>query len=787
MNRIRYIFLFLLLTTGALYAQTGKVTGTVKSNDGQPVSFVSIYLKGTSKGVLTDADGNFEITGVKDGTYTVVASGVGLQTITQSVEVAGGQSTPLAIAMAEDDKELQEIVVTANPSQHVTDYPSVSLRLKTPLIETPQNIQVVTGQVLREQAIFDMQEGVTRNVSGASRSDHWENYARIVMRGSRIASFRNGMDVTTSWGPMNEDMSMIERIEFVKGPAGFMLAAGEPSGFYNVVTKKPTGITKGEMGMAIGSFGTYRGTLDFDGKLSKDGKVLYRLNLMGQEKGTHREFEYNNRISIAPVIKFQLNPKTSLTAEYNLQYAQMSPLGSSYAFSPVKVGDERVSRDFTTMESNMSPTVVKDHSFMLTFSHSLDDNWKLTSQLAYLRFNQEGQSLWPTEFSGDSLNRSVGIWDVLGTVKVGQFFLNGDVQTGAVKHRILAGVDLGSKDVFNDYRADQSGLFGKLNVYTPQYGMVPATVYPVYDRSLDIRQRSVRATSQYSALYVQDELRLLDEKLRVTLAARYTEAENVDPYSGTSKADKLTPRIGLSYSINSLTSVYAVYDEAFLPQAGAPVSGKPFDPIEANNKEVGIKREWLGGRWTATLSAYEITKNNLLVGDPANPNFSIQIGENRTRGIEFDIRGQILEGLDITANYAYTDGKITEETNATEVDRQIPGTDKNIANAWLSYRFPTGPVRGLGLAFGVQHASKRTNWYGEYMKDLDNTMPDYTRFDGAISYQFTKMSVALNVNNLFDTDLYAGAPYRYWQTGQVFYYWQTEPLRNYRLTINYRF
>ena len=42
-------------------------------------------------------------------------------------------------------------------------------------------------------------------------------------------------------GPLTEDMSMVERIEFVKGPAGFMLANGDPSGFYNVVTKKPSG------------------------------------------------------------------------------------------------------------------------------------------------------------------------------------------------------------------------------------------------------------------------------------------------------------------------------------------------------------------------------------------------------------------------------------------------------------------------------------------------------------------------------------------------------------------
>jgi iron complex outermembrane receptor protein len=778
MNRIRYIFLFLLLTTGALYAQTGKVTGTVKSNDGQPVSFVSIYLKGTSKGVLTDADGNFEITGVKDGTYTVVASSVGLQTITQSVEVAGGQSTPLAIAMAEDDKELQEIVVTANPSQHVTDYPSVSLRLKTPLIETPQNIQVVTGQVLREQAIFDMQEGVTRNVSGASRSDHWENYARIVMRGSRVASFRNGMDVTTSWGPMTEDMSMVERIEFVKGPAGFMLAAGEPSGFYNVVTKKPTGITKGEMGMTIGSYGTYRGTLDFDGKLSKDGKVLYRLNLMGQEKGTQRKFEYNNRVSVAPVVKFQINPTTSLTAEYNLQYAQMSPLGSSYAWSPTEVYDERVADDFTTMEPNMSPTTIRDHSLMLTFSHSLDENWKFTSQLAYLRFSQEGESLWPTGFAGDTLIRGVGIWDVLGMVKVGQFFLNGDVQTGAVKHRILAGIDMGSKDVYNDYST--SGVFGKLNVYDPQYGFVPASAYPVYDRSLDIRKRGLQSTSQYSALYIQDELRFLEEKLRVTLAARYTSAKNMDQDAD----DKVTPRIGLSYSINSLTSVYAVYDESFIPQTGQGIDRNVYEPVEANNKEVGVKREWLGGRWTATVSVYEILKDKVMVPDPRNNNTQfgyVQVGESRTRGVEFDIRGQLLEGLDVTANYAYTDAVITEDISDDLVDRQVPGTDKHIVNVWLNYRFPAGPVRGLGIAAGVQHASKRSNWYGEWTRANDPAMPDITRFDGAVSYQFTRMSVAVNVNNIFDTKLQSGAPY------YGMYYWQTEPMRNYRVTIGYRF
>jgi iron complex outermembrane recepter protein len=166
-----------------------------------------------------------------------------------------------------------------------------------------------------------MLEGVTRNVSGATKIEHWDNYARITMRGSNVGAFRNGMNVSTDWGPLTEDMSMVERIEFVKGPAGFMLANGDPSGFYNVVTQKPSGRTKGEAGVSMGSFDLYRATADLDGKLSKDGKLLFRLNVMGQLKGSHRPFDYNNRYSIVPVLKYLIEDKTSVTLEYTQQFS----------------------------------------------------------------------------------------------------------------------------------------------------------------------------------------------------------------------------------------------------------------------------------------------------------------------------------------------------------------------------------------------------------------------------------------------------------------------------------
>lgn len=780
MNKLLNTLAFLLIAFCAA-AQNGTVEGVVKASDGNPAESVTIIVKGSGKGAVSGKDGAYVVQGIKPGTYTVEASLSGLKTQAQKVDIAADQTTRLDFTLEENSNQLQAVLVIANPSKYVTDYPSISLRLRTPLIELPQNIQVITRQTLVDQQIFDMRESVIRNVSGATASEHWETYARIVMRGARIAAFRNGMNVQETWGPLTEDMSMVERIEFVKGPAGFMLASGEPSGFYNVVTKKPTGLKKGEVGMTVGSFGTYRSTLDLDGLLSKDGKLQYRLNLMGQQKESQRQFEYNNRIAIAPVIKYQIKPNTSLTAEYAYQHVNMSPIGSSYAFSK-KLGD--LPANFSTLEDNMEPTRINDQSLFLTLSHSLNSNWRFTGQLAYLHFNQTGSSLWASGFNGDTLKRSLNIWDVLGQTRVGQFFINGDVMTGKVKHRILTGLDMGNKDFYHDFSqgGDFAGTEG-FNVYHPVYGKVPASSYPIFNRDLSIKQRGIHYNNKYSAFYLQDEIRLLEEKLRITLAGRYTVTGDVDPYSGSVDAKKFTPRAGVSYSINPATSVYAVYDESFIPQAGATFAGEKFRPITGSNKEIGVKREWFNGRWTASAAVYEITKNNELSPDPQNQFFSIQLGQTKTRGVEFDVRGQLFNGLEATVNYAFTDARITEDTEEKQVGRQIPGTDRHIANAWLNYRVPSGKVKGLGVSFGASHAAGRTSWYGVYDRTVDPAMPTYTRFDAAASYQFDKFGVAVNVNNLFNEQLISGGYYSWSQM----YYWQSEALRNARLSFTYKF
>jgi len=766
---------------------TGIVEGNITTADNKPAEGVTVLLKNQDGNAVADNNGVFKIKNVRAGVQTIVVSLVGYKDAEQEVIVENDRTSRVDIRLVLSDKQLNEVVVVGNRNSFKTNRTSGSLRLQTPILEIPQNIQVITGKLINDQQIFDMLEGVTRNVSGASRVEHWDNYARITMRGSNVGAFRNGMNVSTTWGPLTEDMSMVERIEFVKGPAGFMLANGDPSGFYNVVTKKPGGRTKGEASISLGSFNLYRTAVDLDGKLSKDGKLLYRINVMGQLKGSHRQFDFNNRYTITPVVKYLVDDQTSLTVEYTQQFSQVNIIGSNYLFS--KKGYAGLPRNFTNAEASLPATNMNERSVLAIIEHKINKDWKFTVQATYLNYQQEGMSMWlayPDGFVPDNdslINRSISSWDVLGMTKIGQVFLNGEATTGRLVHKILAGVDMSSKDYYHDW--NQSATLGTkpFNIYKPAYGVSPLS--ETFDRSRSLRERGVHYYNAYSGLYLQDELNFFTNKLRLTLAGRYTTLKTGDVYSGDYKNSRFTPRIGLSYSIDKNTAAYFVSDQSFMENYGTDWQGKSFAPIVGVNLELGFKKDWMNGRWNASAAVYQITRNNVLTADIDHINtttgqpYSRQSGQQKTRGAELDIKGQILPNLDVIINYAYTEAKTTKDSDPKVIGNQVAGSTRHIQNAWLNYRFDTKVLSGFGISLGYQYQAKRSPWY--VFDNSKNSLPDYFRLDGSLSYQKDKMAFNLVVNNILNSYLYSGAPYA------DYYYWQAEPGTNLRFTVAYKF
>ncbi|AOW09606.1 TonB-dependent receptor [Flavobacterium gilvum] len=778
-------FLFSVISVfgqGNASIKGGTIKGIIQTSDNKPAEGVSLSIKGTNKNTISGNNGIYEIKNIPAGTHILIVTLVGYKDINKEIIITSKGITIQDLKLDLVNQELNQVVILSNKSTFKTNRISSSLRLQGPIIEIPQNIQVITGKLMQNQQIFDMLEGVSRNVSGATRVEHWDNYARITMRGSQVSAFRNGMNMSTTWGPLTEDMSMVERIEFVKGPAGFMLATGNPSGFYNVVTKKPSGRNKAEASFTYGSDNLFRGTFDLDGKLTKDGKLLYRLNVMGQKRDSYRDFDFNDRYSFAPVLKYLPTDNTSITLEYTQQFSKVNAIGANYLF--MKNGYEELPRSNTTSEPNLDPTDMLERSLLGIIEHKFDDNWRVTFQGDYMNYQQEGIKLWPNGFDPNNdaiLKRAGSNWDILGKTYIAQSFVNGNFKTGAVSHKLLGGIDISEKTYYHDW--NQYFTMPDLDVYNPVHGTLPSS--PTFDRSKDIKERGVKYKNNYTASYIQDEIGFLDDRLRLTLAGRYTLLKATDAYSGGTSNDKFTPRIGLSYSLNSDNSFYFVRDESFTENYGTDWQGKSFNPQTGTNLELGYKKDWFNGKWNSVLAAYQITMNNVLTIDPDHSNGSMQYnkegGQHKIKGIEVDVRGEILKNFDVIANYAFTEGRVTEDTDPTMVGNQIPGSTKHIQSTWLNYTFDNGFFNGFGASLGYQYQVKRAPWF--ISPNNTGSLPDYFRLDGGLSYQFKKVSINLIVNNILNQYLYSGG---YDSYGDM-YYLQAEAGTNARINITYKF
>ncbi|APA00139.1 TonB-dependent receptor [Flavobacterium commune] len=799
----KFLCSLLLLSTISVIGQqgNGKINGKISLSDNTPAESVAIALKDTKYSTNANHNGQYEIKNIKPGNYTLVINGIGIKSISENITIRNNQTLLKNFKLTESKEELNEVIVKRN--KYKQDKPSLSLRLNTPVLEIPQNVQIISGQTLKDQQITSMSDGVIRNVSGAVRLEHWGDlYTNITMRGSQIQAFRNGFNVVSSfWGPLTEDMSFVDHIEFVKGPAGFMLSSGDPSGLYNVVTKKPTGITKGEVNLMGGSFDFYRASIDLDGKLDKKGKLLYRFNAMGQNKGSHRSFEQNDRYVIAPVISYQLDDKTKITAEYNYQRANMTEVGSYYVFG--KDGYATTPRNFTMTQPGLPDTKINDHSAYFLFEHNFNSKWKLTAQTSYFKYMQQGYSSWPAAVGPLSIDtnndnipdtqvldsgeiiRGVSIWDADSNMYLGQLFVNGKFNTGSVTHKVLGGIDLGSKDYMADWGQSHAldTFEDPFNVNNPDYG-TPANGMPNFDRETPLKERAGGLYgSEYAAGYIQDEMGFFENKIRLTLAARYTWINQTSSYSAPASDSHITPRAGLSISLTPNTAIYGLYDQAFTPQAGIVREGS-VKPLTGNNVEFGIKRDWFDGAWSTTFSAYSILKKNELTADPANTpgqNFSVVLGEKRARGIEVDLRGKIVEGLNLIANYAFTESTVKSSNVPSIVaGSTVPGFAKHTANAWLNYTVVNGKLKGLGASIGVTYlAGRQTDTWSVGLEKL----PNYFKMDGGLSYETGKLKFTANMFNILDKYLYSGSYYAWLGA----YYWQSEAPRNIRVGVTYKF
>jgi iron complex outermembrane receptor protein len=635
-----------------------------------------------------------------------------------------------------------ELVVTGQQDGYRVPNATTATRTDTPLRDIPQSIQVIPRQILEERQAFRLGD-IVRNVSGVQQGFSGSGVTEsFVIRGfSTFTKLRNGFREEV--GILGE-MSNVERVEVLKGPASILYGSLDPGGVINTVTKLPLDDPFYSVGFQAGSFGLIRPTIDFTGPLNAENTVLYRLNAAYEKDGNFRDFTQGvDRFFISPVLTWKMSDRSSIT--FDLEYMNdIRPSSRGLVAINNRVADIPFDRVLN------EPDDFSHQEFIRTgyrLEHQFNDNWTLRNAFSFYHLNSSSSEA-DTAFIGiDEETGEVGrVWND-GIFKQNFYGLQTDLigkfETGSVKHTLLLGVDMSRAVEDFDGRFDEDNPTF-INIFNPIYGQVQR---PNREDIVSGGFASVDTTDRLG-IYLQDQV-TLSEKWKLLVGGRFDLAEQRSESGGseTQRQDTaFTPRFGIVYQPIAPLSFYTSFSQSFKPNSGTEVSGSLLSPERGTQYEIGVKGEFLNGRLAATLAAFELIRGNVSVADPNSPGFRIPIGEQRSRGVEVDIIGKILPGWNILANYAYTNATVTNNSDTTIIGNRLYSVPYHSANLWTTYELQAGSLQGLGLGLGLSYVGERE---GDLFQP-GFILSSYVRTDASLFYRRNNWRVALNVENLFD-------------------------------------
>ncbi|TVP56991.1 MAG: TonB-dependent siderophore receptor [Nodularia sp. (in: Bacteria)] len=652
---------------------------------------------------------------------------------------------PPAQPSTQGDQQI-ELVVTGQQDGYRVREGSTATRTDTPLRDIPASIQVIPRQILEDQNTIRIQDAL-ENVSGINKRGNYGGtdagaylIRGFVLDGNYRNGFRDNNQLTTV------DPANIERIEVLKGPASVLYGQLEPGGIINVVTKQPLSTPYYSVDLNVGNYAFYRSSFDLSGPLTEDGSLLYRLNVAYQNSGSFRDFNFTERLLIAPVITWNLSDRTSVT--FDFEYL-----------------DNRFRFDRGLPSTDGSPTPIPISRYLgypdlsiretpafrvgYRFEHEFSDNWQFRNALSISSTRETGVAAFGQAPLLEGRLRRINASNIDATREnyTLQTELTGKLNTGSIGHQLLLGLELSRNTNITNF--SESISLPPIDVFNPNYNPVGLPNLSDPRLAIDFDADNLYFRTDALGIYLQDQITLTDN-LKLLIGGRFDTTEYDADIFGSLRNQSDTafsPRAGIVYQPIEPISLYASYSSSFRPVIGFSQAGTPFEPATGTQYEIGIKAD-ITEQLSATLAAFEITKSNITTPDPDNFNFLIQVGEQRSRGIEFDMTGEILPGWRIITSYTYTDAIVTKD-NRIAVGNRFFNVPQHAASLWTTYEIQQGSLQGLGLGLGLYYV-------GDRFADNQNTstMVNYFRTDSAIYYKRDNWRLGLNIRNLFNTTYY---------------------------------
>lgn len=694
--------------------------------------------------------------------------GTGLQAVRQ-----GASGYVLQPGSAVDVVQLQPMSVIGSEVQDANGQSDAGYRAiqsatasktNTSVLEIPRSISVVTRRRMDDQKSQTLTEvlgyvpGIFAPPFAAGDGQAGDLF---FIRGFNATDYgygllRDGLRVQGNRYDTTSEPFGLERVEVFRGPTSILYGENAPGGVVNLVSKRPTVDSRGEVQLSYGTHDRRQLGVDVSGPLNEGGSVLGRMVVLGRKSDTQVDHQPDDRLYLAPSLTLNFDDANALTLLGTYQRDRtLIELGYPAAGTLLRHPNGKI--DPSTLLGNPDWDDFERETWTLgyEYSHRFNESWQFRQNSRYMQSRIDRREMWPGNLDNagfgtnvintayDRENRSIA-YSLDNQVE-------GNFKLAEVDNTLLVGASLDRTSFNQNWNA---GFGGIVNVFDPVYTGSPVTSTAVQNALLEQR---------LYGLYTQLQSRI--DNWVFLLGGRYDRVNSsYRNKAGTLNAPadldywdgQFTWQAGLMYQFDNGVSPYLSYSTAYNPTQQVSSTSGPLDPTTSEQYEAGVKYEPKGWNTTVSASIYDLRKKDdslydSVVGDYRN------IGRSRAKGVELEVSSDLTDNFNLTSAYTYTDSRITKDAPGSLLeDRQITGVPRNQASIWATYRFLDGGLKGLRIGGGVRHFDSTFAYTSPALYGKLDT-GDVTLVDAALGYSINEQwSAELNARNVLDKEYVAG-------------------------------
>jgi iron complex outermembrane receptor protein len=619
------------------------------------------------------------------------------------------------------------------------------------MMDTPFSVTAYTAQTIVDQQSATVSEVLRNDPSVRMTTSDGHNAENITIRGFDVNSSELALNGVYGMLPgAHVPTEFLDRVEVFRGPAAMLSGiapSGSVGGVINLVPKRATDEPLTRLTTSYTSDSLLGTAADVSRRFGDEKRLGIRVN-SSLKYGNSTLDDQTKRENFSSIgMDYRGNGwKVELDA-YSAHQNQSN--GSPLMVSFSTLGHVTEAPDPT--KNALRGTFATQHTegAMIRGEAQLTDHISAYAGFGQARYTYDGYLNGTRVIMlDDSGKASAATYNQGGYTHgtTGEIGLRGNFTTGIVSHQTVLSAN--AQQTTTGAASVATSASYTTNLYDPISNPSLAASHGAVVRSADNR---------YNSLSLSDTLGFYGDLVQLTLGAR---EQSVRQRMASPKYDKnaLTPFLGVVVKPwGPNVSLYANYIEGLSPgvTVGSTYAnyGETLAPYKTRQAETGVK--WDAGKVTNSLALFRIEKpSTISVANTSGlPTLALD-GEQRNRGVEWNVMGQLTPQWRILGGAAYTQGKQVRASTASNDGKKAAGVPEWTVNLGTELDTPW-------LLQGLSFNARMIYTDAQYL-DAANTLeiPSWTRWDAGVKYATHVSSkplvLRLAVENLMDEHYWSG-------------------------------